>query len=44
MATCRLGEERAGLCASSAFAFFVLYMLVFVIFLFFLESGVGCGL
>ena len=36
-----LGEERAGLCASRAF---VLYVLFFVIFLFLLVSGVGCGL
>ena len=36
-----LGEEGAGLCACRAF---VLYVLFFVIFLFLLVSGVGCGL
>ena len=34
-------EEGAGLCASRAF---VLHVLVFVLFLFLLVSGVGCGL
>ena len=36
-----LGEEGAGLCASRAF---VMYVLVFVILLFLLVSGAGCGL
>ena len=37
-----LGEEGAGLCASRAL--FVVYVLDFVVFLFLLVSGIGCGL
>ena len=40
-----LGEVGAGLCASRAFVCLLfLYVLVYIIVLFLLVSGVGCGL
>ena len=40
-----LGEEGVDLCASRVFVcLFVLHVLVFVLYIFLLVSGLGCGL